>query len=405
MNEKRPRDSQSNNRNADSQRSRSPQSRQPQSEQARKSLSEEEFKKRKTRARRKRRKRLAAIRSTILYILFILVSSVVLSYVAINLSNDVFAFVKDDQAITVTIPEDTTSNELGVILEEAGVIKYGKIFGIFMGITSDDVNDDGESIYTVGDHELNSNMDYRGIADTLQKSIAKELETVMVTIPEGYTIDQIGVLLEENNVITLEEYYDTVENYPFSHDFLTENDDVLYQLEGYLFPDTYEFYVEDSAVNVVNKMLNNFDDKIFGEIEEKAEELGLTIHEVVTIASLIEREAAIQEEQATISGVIHNRLDSVDYPFLNIDATIQYVVGQKDELTQSDLQIDSPYNTYTETGLPPGPIANPGYNTLLAAVTPEEHSYYFYVASSDGYHIFTKTLSEHNAAIAAAKES
>lgn len=368
-------------------------------------ITQEEFEKRKTKEKRKRRKKSAAIRSTILYIAFILLSSICLSYIAIYASNDVFAFVKEDKAISITIPKDTTSTQLGKMLEESGVVRYGTLFSIFMNLTADDINDDGESIYVQGVHDLNSNMDYRGIADALQKRTAASLETVNVTIPEGYTIEQIGVILEENEVISLEDYYDTIENYPFKHDFLTQNDGVLYQLEGYLFPDTYQFYKNDNAVSVVNKMLNNFNDKIFEEIEEKAEELGLTIHQVATIASLIEREAAVQVEQVTISGVIHNRLNnSSEYPFLNIDATIQYVVGQKDALTYADLRVDSPYNTYTEIGLPPGPIANPGYNTLLAAVSPENHGYYFYVATTDGYHKFTKNLAEHNVAVEESKK-
>ena len=346
-----------------------------------------------------KKKKKAAARATFIYIAFILLISIVLSAILVVLSNDLFAFLKDDKEITIVIPEDAGTFEVGKMLDKAGVIEYGTFFSTFVSLSA------GDSKYTEGTHVLNSSMDYRGILNELSKRTEESVrDTVSVTIPEGYTIEQIADKMEENGVVTREEFIDTIENYEFKHDFLTENKGTIYDLEGYLFPDTYEFYVNDAPVSVINKMLNNFNDKVYGEIEDKAAEMGLSLHEVVTIASLIEREAAKQEEQAKISGVIHNRLASSAYPYLNIDATIQYAVGHKEELTKDDLKIDSPYNSYTKKGLPPGPIASPGYNTLLAAVNPESHDYYFYVAKPDGFHIFTSNLDEHNKAVAEARK-
>ena len=139
------------------------------------------------------------------------------------------------------------------------------------------------------------------------------------------------------------------------------------------------------------------------ELVQAAEKNDMSIKDAVIIASLIEREAKLSSEQATISGVIQNRLSSKDYPKLQIDATIQYILGHKGALTNEDLKIDSPYNTYLYDGLPPGAIANPGLDALTAAVNPEKHDYYFYVAKPDGSHIFSKTYNEHLKAIEEAK--
>lgn len=335
---------------------------------------------------------------TLIYIGFVLGVSAILSLVAVKWSNDVFAFSKADEEITIKIPIGSTVKDVSKILDDAGVIEYSSIFKLFVNVSAKN------SEFTAGTHVLNSNMDYRGLLNDLAKTTSESLSTVDVTIPEGYTIDQIAVKLEESGVVSAEDFYDTVINYEFSHDFLTTNPDVIYQLEGYLFPDTYQFYENENPVSVVNKMLNNFGSKIEGNVKDYAEELGLTIHEVVTIASLVEREAAKQDEQQKISGVIHNRLNnSSQYPYLNIDATIQYASGHRENILQSDLDTDGPYNTYTRKGLPAGPIANPGLNTLLAAVKPESHGYYFYVAKADGYHIFTTNYADHQAAIIQAR--
>ncbi len=352
----------------------------------------------KKRKRRKKKSPFKVLLTTLLYILSILSISVILSYLAIYASNDVFAFLKEDRDITIEIPENASISEVSDILSEEGVIEYGFLFNMFVTISAND------SVFVEGEHDVNSNMDYRGILNELQKqTLQSSVDVVKVTIPEGYTLEQIAETLEENNVVSSEDFIKAATEETFTYDFLEEQDNVKYQLEGYLFPDTYEFYEGDNAVNVITKMLNNFENKIAGDVTDLAEELGISIHDVVTIASLIEREAQKTDEQAKISGVIHNRLESDSFPYLQIDATIQYIVGHREELLQSDLEIDDLYNTYTTQGLPPGPIANPGYSSLLAAVAPEEHNYYFYVAKPDGYHIFTTTLDEHNAAIQTAK--
>jgi UPF0755 protein len=232
---------------------------------------------------------------------------------------------------------------------------------------------------------------------------------VSVTIPEGYNMRQIAQLLQDSRVCSAEAFIKTCNTYPFKHTFLQDIPMIENRLEGYLFPDTYEFYVNESPVQAANKMLNNFDRRYTTEMREHTEKAGLTIHEVVIMASLVEKEAKLATERATISGVIYNRLkNKANFPYLQIDATVLYALNKTDALTEEDLKVESPYNTYVTEGLPPTAICSPGVSCLLAAILPEEHRYYYYVVDINseikGQHIFSKTLAEHNNAIANMKK-
>lgn len=334
---------------------------------------------------------------SILYVIFIISVSIILSCAAIFVANDVLALVKEDTNITFRVAEDTTVGALSNQLEEEGVIKYSRIFQLFVKFAKKDRN------VMAGEYVLSPSMDYAQIAMVLRN--ADDTQTVNVTIPEGYTLEQIKETLIDNKACTEEVLNEALTNYPFKHTFLVDQQPPEENwLEGYLFPDTYTFVMntDDAVHDVVNKMLNRFDEMYDDKIQSGAEELGLTVHEVVTIASLIEREARAEDEFATISGVIHNRLNNpTEFPKLQIDATVQYVVGHKAELTSADLEVDSPYNTYLYDGLPPGPICCPGYSALYAATHPEQHNYYYYVAKSDGTHLFASTYSQHQENIAA----
>lgn len=344
--------------------------------------------------RRKKKKKGFSFLSAITYLFIILLVSTLLTGIVIVLSNDVFAFVKEDRVISVTIPEKASVGDVSKVLDKNGVINYGLLFQLFVSLTVKDAE------FKAGDYPLNSQMDYRAILNVLRKN-PNARNTVTVIIPEGWTISQIKTELLEKKVCTATDLSDVLRNYPFKHEFLPKDLQVAEnRLEGYLFPDTYEFYENDKAVNVINKMLNNFDNKLDDGIRELAESRGQSIKDTVIIASLIEREAKLEDEQSVISGVIHNRLNSKKYPNLEIDAALQYALGtHKEKLSTEDTKIDSPYNTYINKGLPPGPIANPGFGALYAAVNPDKHDYYFYVAKSDGSHIFSKTYDEHKAAI------
>ena len=335
---------------------------------------------------------LAGFLNTVSYILLILGVSLILSTFAILVSNDVLALVKEDNPVILTLTEDTASGQVASRLKQEGVIQYPWVFRLLTSLKKVDSFD-------AGTYELNSDMDYGQLISALRGS-GEQRTVVRVTIPEGYTLQDICDLLVEKKVLTAEKFWETANTYPFSHAMLADVPMVDNRLEGYLFPDTYDFYVGDNAVNVINKMLNNFVKKYTKAMRNLTEANGLTIAEVVKVASLVEKEAKLADERTTIAGVIYNRLHSSSFPYLQIDATIMYATGHKDTLTADDLKIDSPYNTYTHEGLPPTAICSPGVSCLMAAIQPEKTRYYYYVADTDGSHIFSRTLDEHNRAVA-----
>ena len=334
---------------------------------------------------------------TLSYILLVVGISLILSTIAILAANDVLALVKPEHEVTLNVTEELSPRQMGKLLKENDLIRYPTYFSLFASLK--DVKS-----FDTGKYDLKATMDYGQIIDALNR-VATYKETVRVTIPEGYSINQIAQHMEEMKVCSGKEFIETANTYPFKHEMLKDVPMTENRLEGYLFPETYEFYKNDKPVNVINKMLNTFVKRYSDEMINLTKDAGLTIAQVVNIASLIEREAKLPDEQTKISGVIHNRLNSEKYPFLNIDATILYVTGHKEALTAEDLKIDSPYNTYTHKGLPPTAICNPGLPAMLSAIQPQEHKYYFYVANpKDGSHVFTKTLDEHNKAVAEMKK-
>ena len=219
---------------------------------------------------------------------------------------------------------------------------------------------------------------------------------VNVTIPEGYTVAQIFQLLEDSNVASVADLNEMAADHDYAFSFLQDiplGDPS--RLEGYLFPDTYEFTTPHSALYVINKMLVRFDEVFTDEMRAQVEKSGKTIHEVLTVASLIERETD-GTDQKRIASVIYNRLNdptAETVGLLQIDATLTYINGGRVPV-EADKQIDSPYNTYKYKGLPPGPIASPGLKAIQAAIDPEKTSYFYYVLGDDNVHHFFKTYSE-----------
>ena len=256
-----------------------------------------------------------------------------------------------------------------------------------------------------GTYALNPSFDYQQIVRVLQRRETSTVE-IEVSIPEGYTNAQIKERLVEMGVCSEADIDEYLNSYNYKHDYLEERLPASKGwLEGYLFPDTYKFNANNAKMTL-NKMLNNFKSKYDEPIQQGAEALGRNQHEIVTIASLLEREAKVDEEFARIAGVIYNRLSSPDFPRLEIDATLLYALGEhKEVLTDADKEVDSPYNTYKIEGLPPGPICNPGYTALYAATHPEDHNYYYYVAMPDGTHLFANSYEEHQQNIQRAREA
>ena len=323
------------------------------------------------------------------YAAFILGISMILSSFVILFANEVFAFVKPDIATVVEVTEDDTFSTISEKLSDAGIIRYPALFNLYLNIAK------SGTTFEPGQYEVSAKLDYPAIARAMRKTTVRE--TVRVTVPEGYTTAQIVTLLAQKNVCSEEALYAAIETEDFDYDWLTELGEGKRRLEGYLFPDTYEFYVEDDPKAVIGKFLANFGAKYNEDLRAATEKTGYSLREIVIIASMIEREAKLSEERPVIASVIYNRLDSAKFPYLQIDATVAYILGRAP--TDADLTIDDPYNTYVNEGLPPGPIANPGLASIQAALDPTETGYYFYVARRDGSHIFSRTASEHEEAI------
>lgn len=347
--------------------------------------------------RRSRRHKNSGCAGTMVYVIAVVGASLVISLAAIFTANDVFAFVKDNAMQQFYVSENTKLTDLAKDLDKQGIINYGTVFKAYLAVKGDSADD-----VLAGEYQLNPSMDYGQIIDKLTNSSSSD--TLQITIPEGYSVAQVRQLLLDNHVCTADALDKVLNQYPFKHDFLQDEKPVEEGwLEGYLFPDTYEIYKGNgSVVDTVNKMLNNFASRYGSEITDGANELGRSMHDIVTVASLVEREAQRDDERARIAGVIYNRLNnSSEFPYLQVDASVLYGLGRTSgKLTDEDLKSDSPYNLYTAEGLPPGPICNPGYASLYAASHPESHDYYYYVAMPDGSHLFASSYEEHQRNIA-----
>ena len=347
--------------------------------------------------RRSRRRKNSGCAGTMVYVIAVVGASLVISLAAIFTANDVFAFVKDNAMQQFYVSENTKLADLAKDLDKQGIINYGTVFKAYLAVKGDSADD-----VLAGEYQLNPSMDYGQIIDKLTNSSSSD--TLQITIPEGYSVAQVRQLLLDNHVCTADALDKVLNQYPFKHDFLQDEKPVEEGwLEGYLFPDTYEIYKGNgSVVDTVNKMLNNFASRYGSEITDGANELGRSMHDIVTVASLVEREAQRDDERARIAGVIYNRLNnSSEFPYLQVDASVLYGLGRTSgKLTDEDLKSDSPYNLYTAEGLPPGPICNPGYASLYAASHPEDNNYYYYVAMPDGSHLFASSYEEHQRNIA-----
>ncbi len=330
---------------------------------------------------------------SLIYVCVVLLICVVISAFTVSALNDIIAIAKPDVAVEVTIPEGAGTKKIAKILKKEGLIKYP---GLFTYISRFE-NHDGK--YTPGDHIVNRNMGYTTIMRTLQKS--KSRDTVTVTIPEGYTLYKMANLLQEKGVCNAVDFMKTVNSTDFGFDFedrIPTNGKVFYKMEGYLFPDTYEFYKKDTPLNVIVKMLSNFDKKITDEIKAEMTRQKMDLHELITIASIVQGEAPNVKEMKKVASVYLNRLNSPSaFARLEADPTRNYAIEQVSG-NNGPQDVADAYNTYVGLGLPPGPINNPGIDAILAVLYPEDTPYYFFCTNlRNGEFYYAKTFEEHNA--------
>ena len=322
---------------------------------------------------------------------------------------DVLAFGREDKPVTVTVYESDSMDDIIEKLYSNGLIRYRSLFKLYADIS------DAEEDIDPGIYDLNTRYDYHALVKMMSTSSSR---TVVegVLIPEGYSCRQIFAMLEEKRICTAQDLAAYAASGELKDYWFLENVErgQEYCLEGFLFPDTYDFYKNSTPREVLEKLLDNFDHRFDEEMRAQIETLNAnvtggnyTVREVAIVASMIEKEAAAPSEAPAIAGVIYNRLFNWEGTpaYLNIDASIVYALNGKSDLTREDLQVDSPYNTYTHTGLTPTPISNPGLSSLRAALNPESHNYYYYVLNPEtGMHTFSTTYEEHSANVAAYAE-
>ena len=272
----------------------------------------------------------------------------------------------------VIIPSGTNASEVVNVLENNEIIiKNNYIMRILIKLTK------LEEKLKYGEYNLSPAMNMIQILEKLAKG---EVVLYKITIPEGYNCDQIAELLDEKEIVEKESFINLIKNGEKNW-------------EGYLFPDTYEVPKGYGSENMLKLLLLNFN-RVVDKLKTKIEKSQFSLYEIITLASIIEKEAKYNDEKSKVSSVFHNRLKNGMK--LQSCATIQYILGKpKEKLEESDLKIDSPYNTYLYKGLPPGPICNPGLDSIIAALEPAETDWLYFVLGENGRHIFSKTYQEH----------
>ena len=358
------------------------------------------------------------------FILVILTISFLLSLLAISCLNDALAINRGDEIVTVNIPEGASTNEIIDILDDSGLIKNKAFCKIFYkvssaakgtGVTSDmnKLEQIGHRIkvlfvgpdepdYISGVYYLQPSMGLEGMLCEFREVQAGP-RTVTLVFPEGWSIPQIAARLEEYGVCDSSYFFKALNESAFDYQVLSsavESDNRTYRLEGYLFPSTYDFFEGESANIAIRRMLDAFDDVWIDEYDKRAKALGYSVDEIITIASIIQREAADESQMGLVSSVIHNRLKnpSVSNGRLECDSTKDYIKNYITPITDVNLvnKYTDAYNTYLSQGLPPGPICNPGEAAIKAALYPSDTNYYYFCHDKFGNIYMAKTKSEHD---------
>ena len=353
-------------------------------------------------AQKKRKKRLNTAYNwllTIIWVSAVLAVSVFISSFALSSINDLVGFSKESKEIEITIPEGYGLSEIANLLEEKGIIDEPFTFEVYARVKN------METKLAPGTYKLNSNLGYDQIFQALKtKEVAKNV--VKVNFYEGMTLREIAERLEENGVCGYDEFIEAAKTETFEYEFTSmmgTDENIYIKWEGYLFPDTYEFYTESSPRSVIAKFIDNFNNKFTAEYYERAQELGMTLEEVITLASVIQSEAAYMDDMEKVSSAFHNRLaPNSGLPYLQSDVTYFYYTENIEPFVDDPAASDaflSAYYTYPnyKAGLPVGPICNPGMNAIKAALYPADTNYYFFVTDKEGNFYYGATQAEHDA--------
>ncbi|WP_456273939.1 endolytic transglycosylase MltG [Bacillus sp. AK031] len=305
----------------------------------------------------------------------------------------------NNKAVDVEIPIGSGVTSIGNILEENGIIKNSLIFKYYVKFNN-------ESGFQAGNYDLTPAMTLDEIVTSLKTGKVMKKAEFKVTVPEGLQLDQIAERIEEKTPYSKEEIMKKLDDKSFIEEMIAKYPDLLvkeeifadgvkHPLEGYLYPSTYPFYEEEPSLEaIIDKMIAQTGE-VLNQYETSRIEQDFTVHELLTLSSLVEEEATEKADRGKISSVFHNRLK--EGMMLQTDPTVLYALGEhKDRTVYKDLEVDSPYNTYQNTGLTPGPIANAGLTSIEAALQPDDTEYYYFLASSEGTVYYSETLEEHN---------
>lgn len=362
----------------------------------------EEERKKEEKAHRKRN-RLKARKNkrvfSFVWLAMVLLVSFTLASYLIGGANDFFAVGRNQGTAEVEIPDKVSIEQLTELLLAKGIIAKPEFFQLYCKVTAD------EELFVGGRYQLDTNLDYEDIINRLQGG-EENLESVRVTFPEGLTVLEIAALLEENEVCQAQDFLLALNEIDFSNYWVVaemgEGSGKYYKLEGYLYPDTYDFYKGEELDSVIGKMLNNFGNRLSKEMKAQIESSSMSLDQIVTLASIIQAEAANSNDMLNVSAVLHNRLKfGADYGIfaLECDSTIYYPYKRASDVPESGAVPHGNYTTYDNPGLPAGAICNPGNDALRAALNPSTEGdapeYLYFCHAEDGTAYYATNESDH----------
>lgn len=355
---------------------------------------------------KKKQKKRASKSVAAIFLVVVTVFTTALSALAISCINDVLAIGRTDEVVKVTIPNDATTESIIDILADEGLVKQKFFCNLYYNLIDfvKNFNREGEPkkpVYLSGVYYVEKNLGLEGYLMEFRE-IQKSADTITLVFPEGWSVYQIFNKIAEFGVCSKDQLLVSLKEAAFDYGFISEipdDADRTFKLEGYLYPDTYEFYEESDANSIIRKFLDASEAKWTDEYEEQRIALGLSRDEVLIIASIIQREAANTEQMSLVSSVIHNRLNNaVSWPLLGCDSTANYITNNvRPYVSPSEaISYEQAYNTYFSQGLPPGPVCNPGDAAIRAALFPSDTDYFYFRHDKYGKIYMAKTQAEHD---------
>ncbi len=317
--------------------------------------------------------------------------------VLLAICNDRYAFCKPGGEVTLYVTEQDSAQSVGEKLHLLGVVGFPRLF---TASVQNSLQKPLQKPLQAGEYTVNKSDSYAALAHRLWGGAAEE--TVTVTFAEGLTVMETVEKLVANGIGSKERFYEVINNYPFDFAYLPQKTDGgrAFRLEGYLYPDTYEFYKNSTEEAVIAKFLRNFEQKFDAEYAAQCAKQGLTVDQAVILGSMVQAEAGNAGEFGRVASVFRNRLSSKRFSRLESDATVAYalaLLGEDRVVAAADLSMDSPYNTYRTEGLPPGGICSPSREAMAYAICPPKTDYFYFVADAAGHTHFSVTYAEHRA--------